>query len=234
MNGLNLSRCAISFCAAATVLAGCGGSQQSVGSPATNAVAPAQVPARRPTEAEWDRWRSMILGDPDPGYGCLEAIYPERQWRETRCVKAPNVEFLPAHEIRPQEVGGGGNRDYFAEPIGDRTTAAIGWFPNVSGVSSEHSCCGTYNGTDYYSLQLNTNAFETHTCPNSKCEGWEQFVFLNEGDSSDGSLYIQYWLINYATYTGSPNCPDGWDVSYHGGQFYSCKMDSDSQDVQAT
>jgi hypothetical protein len=242
MNGSNLSRCAISYCVAATLLAGCGGSQQSVGVPATNAVAPAQVPARRPTKAEWERWSSMIQRVPDPGHGCLVARYPERQWREITCGKAPDVPLLPAYVrppgVRPPRVGGGG-QEYFADPIGGHTTAAQGWFHNIAGVKSEYSVGTTSHATDYYSLQVNTNAFKTPVCadyggPNPNCEGWEQFVFTNQGDTSDGSLFIQYWLINYGpcgSSTCTDDCPSGWQgVKGLGKNEMSCFRNSNNAD----
>ncbi|MGB6713934.1 MAG: hypothetical protein WBE30_09935 [Candidatus Cybelea sp.] len=237
MKSLSLSRCALSLSVAAIFLAGCGGSAFKV---APNGIPPAQVPAGRPTEAQWERWRSMILRVPDPGHGCLEAIYPERQWREIRCGKAPNVPLVPANGIRHATVGNG--TDDSASPKGGHTTAAEGWFHNVTGVTSEYST-GSSSAADYYSLQLNTNPFLTAVCgglggTNKNCKGWEQFVFVNEGNTTgyDGSLFIQYWLIDYARYSQYSNlgCPNDWNASYRGGQYYSCFTNSgNADDVQS-
>ncbi len=40
--------------------------------------------------------------------------------------------------------------------------------------------------------------------PNLNCQGWEQFVYFNDG-TPFGSAYIQYWLLKYNT-----TCPAGW------------------------
>ena len=63
---------------------------------------------------------------------------------------------------------------------------------------------------DAYTLQLNTNFFNTRACLSSPsapwvCQGWQQFVFQNDG--SKASAYIQFWLIQYNT-----TCPpgEGW------------------------
>jgi hypothetical protein len=86
---------------------------------------------------------------------------------------------------------------------------AEGWFPSVSGVSSE-----TDNGvSDACSLQMNTNTFDTATCsranppPNTVCKGWEQAIYASEG--AQNGCYIQYSLLNYGT-----SCPDStWTQS---------------------
>ena len=244
MRGLNLSRCAISFCAAATLLAGCGGSQQPVGAPATSAAAPAQVLARRPTEAEWERWRSMMLQVPNPGHGCRKAIYPETQWRELRCEKGERIPHMPAHAdplgIRPQ-VGGDA---YFNVPSGGHITAGLGWFATVKNVASEGSVGGSssgYDGSNYYSLQLNTNGFKASgMCPNPNCTGWEQFLFDNQGNTSgsDGRLQIEYWLLNFApcsSRTCTDSCPGGWQGVHSGSSVNpeDCTTWSDETDVQS-
>jgi hypothetical protein len=78
---------------------------------------------------------------------------------------------------------------------------------------------------DAYSLQLNTNFLATTACadsPNMACQGWEQFLFFNDGKS--GSLYIQYWLLNYNT-----TCPRGWtQFSFTGSMDISCFRSSNA------
>jgi hypothetical protein len=252
MKGLKLSGGAISFCLTAAFLAGCGGSQQPVGAPATNAVAPAQVLARQPTEAEWERWHSMMLQVPHPGHGCRKAIYPETQWRELRCEKGERIPHMPAHArisqmqayqnqfgISPQ-VGGDA---YFAVPSGGHVTAGLGWFVTVKNVTSEGSVGGTessYDGANYYSLILATNGFNPGGCPNPKCIGWEEFYFDNQGDSNgnDGRLQIEYWLINYSpcgSSTCTNTCPGGWQGVHDGSSNNpeSCTTWSDETDVQS-
>jgi hypothetical protein len=75
-----------------------------------------------------------------------------------------------------------------------------------------------------YSLQINTDFFTSTVCagsPNPACQGWQQFVFFNDGSS--GSIFIQYWLIQYNT-----NCPAGagWNQFPYNGGIYCYKNDS--------
>jgi hypothetical protein len=109
----------------------------------------------------------------------------------------------------------GSNLNFFAEsqnPI----SSATGSFDSVTGVMSETAA----GKADNFSLQLNTNVFDTSACQNSPysnpskpCRGWEQFVFSNKNYSNDCGtpqnpktcVYIQYWLLNY----GQP-CPQGF------------------------
>lgn len=255
MKCLSLIRYALSLAIAAIFLAGCGGSQPPVGGPATNAVAPAQVTvtARRPTEAQWDRWRSMMLQVSNPGHGCRKAVYPETQWRELRCKKGEHIPFTPAYAstsqmqayLDPLGVGPAvGGDAYFAVPSGGEIAAGLGWFVTVSHVQQEGSVGGTsssYDGSNYYSLQLATNGFKASgMCPNPNCIGWEKFFFTNQGNTNgtDGRLQIQYGLINYSeceSITCTNTCPSGWQGFNNGSSQYteSCYTWSDETDVQS-
>jgi hypothetical protein len=73
---------------------------------APTAVSPA-APARLTTEAQFERWRSMIQRVPKPENACATASYPELQWREIPCAKPPNNPLLPAHGTRGATVGDG-------------------------------------------------------------------------------------------------------------------------------
>jgi hypothetical protein len=59
------------------------------------------------------------------------------------------------------------------------------------------------NGSNMFTLQLNSNFFNTSVCHGlgSKCQGFAQFVY----DSSANQAFVQYWLIN-----PGPSCPSGW------------------------
>jgi len=73
-----------------------------------------------------------------------------------------------------------------------------------------------------FSLQLNTDIFSTSAlicAPNPSCQGWQQFAYSN----TDGSLFIEYWLMNYGT------CPGGWESDGHG----NCWSDSYATQVPA-
>jgi hypothetical protein len=62
-----------------------------------------------------------------------------------------------------------------------------------------------------FSLQLNTNSFNTSICT-KPCQGWQQFVYSNLGGGSvfmqgGGSVFMQYWMLSYGT-----TCPTGWNT----------------------
>jgi hypothetical protein len=68
------------------------------------------------------------------------------------------------------------------------------------------------NGSNDYTLQLNTN-FDgtTSTCKSySYCTVWQQFIY--ESDVSSAYVFIQYWLFSYGSSTSSGGtCPSGWN-----------------------
>jgi hypothetical protein len=148
-----------------------------------------------------------------PGAGCFKATYPSIQWNRIACATPPHLWFpVPAsrRKILPQNVGDG--RDYTADTSPNLISMAIGAFPKVKGVKSVRSvgCCGE-QGTNSYSLQLNSNFFDTSACggmPN--CVGWEQFVYSNP-PGGEGALFIQDWLV--ATKGSFSSCPPsaGWE-----------------------
>jgi len=165
----------------------------------TKAPEPANAVAKRKLLAQQrETWRKSIVRTARPKKGCFVASYPETKWREVRCGTPPNRPYPPRKGVRPRTVGNG--TDYSAQVTGN-TSQAEGSFDSVTGVTSETSG-GTANA---FSLQLNTNPFSTTTCSGASnpaaCQGWEQFVF----SSSFRSVFIQYWLINYAN-----TCPSGW------------------------
>ena len=155
----------------------------------------------QPSAESLQAWRKSMAAIPRPTTGCFTASYPDTQWREVPCTTPPDRPYLPKSGVPSQTVGDG--TDYSAEVTGS-ISAAEGSFDSVTGVTSEIGA-GVANA---YSLQLNTQFFQTTTCSGaanpSKCLGWEQFVFANSPPSA-GSAFIQYWLLNYAT-----TCPSGW------------------------
>ena len=162
---------------------------------------------------------------PLPKKGCFEATYPNLQWREVPPVKAPPHPMLPRRGPRPLIVGNG--NDISAQAPTGHISTALGSFDSVTGVTSES---GQINATgpavaNAYSLQLNTNTFTSTGCsgsPNPGCQGWEQFVFVNDGTS--GFVFIQYWLIKY-----NNTCPagDGWtQFSFPGSTDIYCYKNS--------
>ena len=172
-----------------------------------------------------EEWEQAMQQTPLPKKGCFEAYYPNKEWREVPCTTAPPYPQLPRRGRSVLIVGNGNNASPQA-PTGLISTA-IGSFDSVTGVTSES---GQINATgpmvaDAYTLQLNTNFFTNAgtACPgspNPACQGWEQFVFANNGTS--GSVFIQYWMLQYNT-----TCPAGWNpFSFPGSTDIYCFRNS--------
>jgi hypothetical protein len=97
----------------------------------------------------------------------------------------------------------------------DLISTATGSFPAVTGVTGVQSTggCGSYCGSNAYSLQLNSGLFPTAACDDEpNCSGFEQFVFFNP-PTGDAFLFIQDWLVaaNGTTITCPPG--HGWTQS---------------------
>jgi hypothetical protein len=191
---------------------------------------PRNPEGRKPTPEELENWRQAILKTPRPK-GCFTARYPEQQWREVHCKTPPHKLYLP-RTIRTEIVGGAGT-DFTADVTG-HISEAEGSFDSGTVVSSECSVpcpkqtcpknpsCAL-GSANTYSLQLNTEFFQTTTCKNSPnpnppgtpnnsgCQGWEQFVY----EGSSGGAFIQYWMTNY----GPPGtaCPAPISASCQNG-----------------
>jgi hypothetical protein len=164
----------------------------------------------------------MQLTQPENGKGCYTAEFPSTAWREVPCVPAPNIPMVP----RSSAFVVGNTDDVSAQAPSGTISQTIGRFENISNVTSETGLVGN-SGTpvnDAYSLQVNTNFMTSTACagsPNTACQGWEQFVFLNNGSS--GSAFIQYWLIKF-----NATCPAGWNQFQFTGQtdIYCFRNDS--------
>lgn len=82
-----------------------------------------------------------------------------------------------------------------------------------------------------FTLQLNSDYFyNTPLCAGaatpSQCQGWQQFLF-QQGNGGSGSVYMQYWLLNYGF-----NCPSNWILAIVLGE-PDCYMNSTSANVPA-
>lgn len=171
---------------------------------------PTAAPANQPLSPEEVRlrqeWRISMAQIPLPKKGCFESAYPSREWREVPCTTAPPIPMTPRRGARPLVVGNGD--DVSAEVPSGFISTAIGSFDSVTGVTSESGPIGNSGPPvpNAYTLQINTNFFPSSvSCvgsPNPACQGWQQFVFFNDGSSA--SAFIQYWLIKY----NNP-CPAG-------------------------
>jgi hypothetical protein len=146
------------------------------------------IDSRYPDLGGWSRHRHRL-----PGAGCYQASYPSTAWQTIACVNAPRVSYpLPKsrrpHGISPDGIGQsvGNGADFTADTTPSLMSSGIGAFPAVTGVTSvqsvenpEFGCCGE-NGTNSYTLQLNSYFFTTSACGNiPNCAGWEQFVYEN-------------------------------------------------------
>jgi hypothetical protein len=167
--------------------------------------------AQRPNAetAKLATWRKSMAGVPLPKKGCFKASYPNDEWQEVPCVKAPAIPF---------QVGDGDSNDFSAK--GGSISSATGSFMSVTGVAGFADETDTASGTtSSFSLQLNTNPFPTASCSGAKdptkCSGAQQFIFANNlpiGESGNcvfggnSCIYVQYWLIGWAQ-----TCPTGWN-----------------------
>ena len=81
---------------------------------------------------------------------------------------------------------------------------------------------------DAYTLQLNMNFFATTVLSAPPgCQGWEQFVFENDGASGTyHTIYIQYWLINYGTTSPGTGWIEGPAPTYSSDWYKNSTMAS--------
>jgi hypothetical protein len=184
---------------------------------ASAAWAPANA-AENPQPSQRD-WQNEIAQVPQPAKGCFTASYPRAQWRKAQCAPAPDIPMTPPHGPRPLVIGN--TDDISAKVPSGFISTAIGSFDNVTNVTSESSPIGNSGPpvADAYTLQVNTNFFASTACagsPNPGCQGWEQFVYANDGSS--GLVFIQYWLLSY-----NAACPATWtQFTFSGGTTIYC------------
>jgi hypothetical protein len=154
-------------------------------------------------------WHMAMLKVPHPKKeGTFEATYPKKEWREVKSIKPPHFPAVPPGS-GPRPLVAGGTNDLCAQvPNKAFISSATGSFDKVTGVTGVSSqLSGNPPEVDNaYSIQLNTNTFpSTFAGSPPGCQGWEQFLFMNDGTS--GSAFIQYWLIRYGKTSPGP----GWN-----------------------
>ena len=150
----------------------------------------------RPAQfANWNQWSAYVFQHPPTGTGCFVVTYPSTAWEVSVCTTVPTV---------PVNVGDGYSDKTAQAPSGKIIGNSIGLFQSISGLTSESD---SVRGTNYYSLQVNSQRFTTSTTytGGKSATGWEQFLFLNNPGSSYSSVYIEYFLIGY--YTTYHTCP---------------------------
>ena len=141
------------------------------------------------SEAEREHWRKTIAATPLPRAAASGARFPETEWREVPCDYWPRKLRLPhgGGGVRLETVGGTSG-DMTAQVPGG-ITQAEGSFDSVSTTGATDSLAGAGR----YRCR-STPSFSTPACApapaGSSCQGWEQFVF-----DEDGSTSMQYWLI---------------------------------------
>jgi len=166
-------------------------------------------PGHAADAAQWKAWRESMKQTPVPSKGCFTATYPSPEWRQAACTVAPDVPLLPARGAAHIDTVGN-TIDDTAYATSGVLSSAEGYFVTVSGLTSGNA----------YSLQVNTNTFSTSACSGAAnpaaCWGWQQFVY-----ESSGSVFMQYWLINYAE-----KCPSGWNTFTQYGPIYCWKNSS--------
>lgn len=175
--------------------------------------------AHQPTRAEWRR--SMVKTPTESG--CFKVSYPSTAWEQVPCSPPAPVPYIRAHGKPPTTVGDG--IDSLATVSSGTISSSEGSFPTVSNVTSESEINPNNNdslGPNIFSLQVNTQDFNTASCDGGTqyCQGWVQFLYSS--NASQGVL-IEYSLLYYATSTNG--CPSGWtayETPISGQQYYTC------------
>ncbi len=147
----------------------------------------------------WQSYISTMSHTPTPTTGCFVSTYPTTVWLPVACGSPLNV---------PANVGNG--VDWSAQagtgvPVG----YANGLFTAITGLTSEQD---SKRGTNYYSLQVNSNTYSATACPygghSTGYTCWEQFIFQANGCTGcRGAAFIEYTLRGY--YTTYNSCPPG-------------------------
>lgn len=137
------------------------------------------------------KWHKEMIGVRLPKKGCFKVVYPNKEWVEAKCATQ--------HGTYWSGGGGGGGfvgsaGNFSAEVTSEHISSAIGSFDSglVAGGSGDQPA--------NYSLQLNSQAFDTPACAGTRdpyrCKGVQQFVYV---PTTIAGAYIQYWLLNYRT-----------------------------------
>jgi hypothetical protein len=111
--------------------------------------------------------------------------------------------------VGPRASTAGDGNDVTAAVTSSHISLAVGSFDSVTGVTSITSEFGSND----YSLQLNTNTFNSPVCSGAGtpglCVGWQQFIYsqaqCSDGTTNSACVFMQYWLIGW----GSTTCPSG-------------------------
>ncbi|MGI0091109.1 MAG: hypothetical protein ACREBS_05325 [Nitrososphaerales archaeon] len=141
------------------------------------------------------QWKQTVLANPVSSVGCYEASYPSTDWQAVQCGTAPSA-IMTVGNFCCDKVG--------QVPSGDNIQTSTGDFGAISGLTSETD---NVSGTNYYSIQDNTNHFSTSYGTFGTVTGFMQFIFQNDPGSTKGIVFIQYWLLNYPA-SHQNTCPN--------------------------
>jgi hypothetical protein len=175
--------------------------------------APPAQPANQqlsPEEARLRKeWQEAISKVPLPKKGCFRASYPEKEWKEVPCGPPSQYPNPPRQGPRPNIVGNG--NDISAQVTGSLISSAVGSFDSVApaNVTETGPWGGNAQSPNAFTLQLNTQFFQTTVCAgHAGCLGWQQFIY-SQNQCNGPCVFMEYWLINFG-----PNCPAGPWIQY--------------------
>lgn len=155
-------------------------------------VGSSKVPGPTP---QYSVWQQEITNLPTPSAGCFEATYPVVAWvgGQSSCGPAPSLIL---------NVGDG--NDWDAQISSGNIGESQGYVSSMSGVTSESDSVA---GSNYYTIQDNSNPFTCNTADtgNINADCLQQMVFVNPG-SGNGYVFMQYWLLGYISGTQT-TCP---------------------------
>jgi hypothetical protein len=188
---------------------------------------PSPLPATTSSGKDVEKWRAGMKRAIPPREGCFTSSYPNAQWNEIPCKTAPAAPYPRALGRQSSTVGSGNdaaacvgyvdvnNNCSVVNAPTPPISEAVGSFDSVSGVTFEYdSTLGIGPGTNSFSLQLNTNTFNTPACGGvTGCFAWQQFLYTNgtnAGGVNSNGAFIQYWLFNL------PKCPNAQWTYYDG------------------
>ena len=125
-----------------------------------------------------------------------------------------SLALAPRGRDKSQYRGRGRHHDFVAQVSSGLISTAEGSFLSVTPGISETGTNPNTNKTtpNAFTLQLNANIFTTSpmsVCGSTPCNGWQQFLFENDGKASTTAFaYMQYWLLDYGA-----TCPTQFQPS---------------------
>jgi hypothetical protein len=160
---------------------------------------------------EYAAWHDRIAKIHSPRAGCFTAKYPSTTWKPVPCGE-------PLKQHFDGRVGNG--NDISSQSGSKLIGTTTGRFDNITGLVSETSPEGNLIQSNSYEFQINPNHFNargsnitladgSNPCarPEANCDGWQQFIFTNDGAGNYGVVFIEYWLNGFHKRYGA--CPSG-------------------------